>query len=120
MDPISLLIIVAMIAWFLQILLGWLQVKAFNKEVSELAKQGSIGIGKTASRFKPRTIIVISVSSANIISGAFVMRGLSIFSRPKALPSLVSRSLSSIDPKQVFPSKPAFQEALSLAISEKQ
>lgn len=89
MDPTTQLIIVAIIAWGLQILLGFFQVRAFNRHLQQVAEHGAVKIGRTQSRWKARTVVLFALNDENIIQDARVMKGLSVFSRPKKLEKLI-------------------------------
>ncbi|WP_310648580.1 transcriptional regulator GutM, partial [Vibrio harveyi] len=44
-----MLIYLAVIAWVLQITLGFLQIRAFNRMLQSMAKKGRVKIGRTQS-----------------------------------------------------------------------
>jgi glucitol operon activator protein len=89
MDQTTQMILIAIAAWALQIILGFFQIRAFNRHLSEVAKFGSLKIGKTQSRWKARTVVLFAVDDDNQIRDARVMRGLSVFARPKKLDQLI-------------------------------
>ncbi len=60
MDSITLLIILAMIMWLLQAVLGWLQIKAFNQAFMEISKKGKVTVGRNSGRFNPKSVIVLA------------------------------------------------------------
>jgi glucitol operon activator protein len=114
MDPTTQLILIAIIAWVLQILLGYFQVRAFNSHLRQVAEHGAIKIGRTQSRWKARTVVLMALNEENIIQDARIMKGLSVFSRPKKLDKLIG--LQAPLPSTVLASfdKP-LQEALNVA-----
>lgn len=116
MDNVTLLIMVAAVAWLIQILLGWLQIQAFNRRLHVLSAQGKIGIGRSVSRWKPRFIVVISVDSDNNIQDAFIQQGISVFSRPKRLACVVGLNTDELNPEIVFPRRPDRQQILMESI----
>ncbi|OOF71492.1 transcriptional regulator GutM [Rodentibacter caecimuris] len=112
----SSLILVAVIAWVLQIILGWWQVSRFNRAFELLCQQGNVGIGRTTGRFKPKVVIAVAFDQEYRVVNAFIMKGLSVFSIPKTIISLQGLLHSEIIPEQIFPNDKASQEALKEAI----
>ncbi|MDO4626643.1 MAG: transcriptional regulator GutM [Pasteurellaceae bacterium] len=115
-DKINALILIAIIAWLLQIILGWLQLNRFNKEFISLSKQGKVGIGKTKGRFKPKTIIAIAFDHNLNVVDTLIIKGYTVFARPKKLTILNNLHYSNIDPLKIFPGNKDLQRILSEAI----
>ncbi|MFB0974649.1 MAG: transcriptional regulator GutM [Tolumonas sp.] len=90
MDATYTLIICAVVAWSLQIVTGFLQMRAFNRMLQEMSLKGVVKIGKTSSRWKSRTLVVLAHDTNNVIIDATVMKGLTIFARPKTLSAVVN------------------------------
>ncbi|WP_445400584.1 transcriptional regulator GutM [Zobellella sp. An-6] len=118
MSQTSLLIVIALIAWGLQILMGFLQVRAFNRMLQDIATKGKVKIGRTASRWRPRTIIVLAHDENGVIVDARVMKGISIFSRPKQISTLLNMQLP-LSVEGVGGLNEAEREALACALSQK-
>jgi glucitol operon activator protein len=114
MDQTTLMILIAIGAWALQIVLGFFQVRAFNRNLQEVAQNGSIKIGKTKSRWKARTLVLFAVDEDNRIQDARVMKGISIFARPKVLPQLIGLTTPIAKPVLASLDK-SIQEAVSVA-----
>ncbi|MFK8256880.1 transcriptional regulator GutM [Erwinia sp. AnSW2-5] len=112
-------ICVAGFAWLGQIILGGLQMKRFNEVLAQLPAQGRIGIGRSAGRFKPRAVLVISVDSRNIITGNFVMKGITVFSQPVSDDRLCGLNIDNLVPAHIYPDNKALRTALELAITNK-
>ncbi|MFC0322480.1 transcriptional regulator GutM [Gallibacterium melopsittaci] len=110
------LIIVAIIAWLLQIILGWWQVTKFNQEFEKLCKQGNVGIGRTKGRFKPKVVIAIAFDQNHRVVNSIILKGLTVFSRPKAITKLQGLLHNEIVPEAIFPNDRHSQEALMEAI----
>ncbi|OBX09808.1 XRE family transcriptional regulator [Gallibacterium salpingitidis] len=110
------LIIIAIIAWILQIVLGWWQVSQFNKEFEKLCKQGNVGIGRTKGRFKPKVVIAIAFDQNHRVVNSIILKGLTVFSRPKTITKLQGLLHSEIVPEAIFPNDKHSQEALKEAI----
>lgn len=115
---INTFIAIAIIAWILQILLGWRQITCFNKAFTALCKLGKVGVGRTQGRFKPKVIVAVAVNEHNLVVGAIIMRGISVFSRPKTINQLQGLCLTQIDPTVIFPKDKSSREALSAAINQ--
>ena len=118
MDSITTFIVIAIIAWGGQIGLTFFQIRAFNRMLQAMAKKGVVKMGKTSSRWKARTIVVLVESEEKTIIDAKVFKGWTVFARPKELPGLKGK-------KYPFPGEimkefdSGIQEALSVAFSSK-
>lgn len=117
MDTTWSMIYVAILAWGLQIVFGYFQVRSFNKVLKELSQKGNVRIGRTKSRWKPRTVVIIVASDDDKIVDFAYMKGMSIFSRPKKMSSLVGQHLPLSNSALSQLSLP-FQEAISVANRE--
>ncbi|STY62141.1 transcriptional regulator GutM [Mannheimia haemolytica] len=117
MDSITLLIILAMIMWLLQAVLGWLQIKAFNQAFMEISKKGKVTVGRNSGRFNPKSVIVLAFDDEKKVVDSLCMKGFSVFARPQKLASLIGLSLDQIVPEKIFPSDKRSQFALKVAIS---
>jgi glucitol operon activator protein len=92
MDSVSLLVTVAIVAWAGQIGLGFFQVRAFNRMIQSMSMKGKVKIGRTQSRWKARTIVALVEREDGVILDASVLKGVSVFARPKRLPELIDLS----------------------------
>ncbi|OOF59687.1 transcriptional regulator GutM [Rodentibacter myodis] len=110
------LILIAIIAWVLQILLGWRQISQFNKAFSLLCQQGNVGVGRSKGRFKPKVVIAVAFDQNCCVVNSFIIKGLSVFSTPQTITSLQGLLHSEIIPAQIFPHSKASQDALEEAI----
>jgi Glucitol operon activator len=117
MDTTWSMIYVAILAWGLQIVFGYFQVRSFNKILKELSQKGNVRIGRTKSRWKPRTVVIIAANEDEKIIDFAYMKGISIFSRPKKIESLVGQPLPLSNSVLSQLSQP-FQEAISVANRE--
>ncbi|MBB6056849.1 MAG: transcriptional regulator [Gammaproteobacteria bacterium] len=118
MDATNTLIICAVIAWGLQIITGFLQMRAFNRMLQTMSLKGSVKIGKTSSRWKPRTLVVLAHNADNVIVDASIMKGLTIFARPKAL-SAVLHARIPLSEKVLSELDASTREAITCALSTK-
>ncbi|MGR3807435.1 glucitol operon activator protein [Pasteurella testudinis DSM 23072] len=116
MDTINILILVAVLAWLLQIALGWRQVSRFNTAFELLCQQGNVGVGRTQGRFKPKVVIAVAFDSNKYVTDSLLMKGYTVFSRPQSIGGLKGLKLGEIVPRLIFPDNQACQEALAEAI----
>ncbi|WP_413730065.1 transcriptional regulator GutM [Sodalis sp. RH22] len=119
MNSVNMLICLAGLAWAGQIVLGWLQMRKFNEALAQLPAENRVGIGRSGGRFMPRLVLVLSVDSNNIVTQSFIMKGITVFSRPVAEDKLQGMRLEHINPEQLYPQSKAMRAALGLAISNK-
>lgn len=120
MTPASLLISFAIGAWLLQIVLGWWQLRRFNQAFDDLYRRGSkVGVGRSAGRFRARVIVVLAFDEQDRVQDGFIMRGLTVFARPRRMKELIGLKRDQLVPSVIFPIEPTSQAALSLAIEAK-
>ncbi|OHY45160.1 transcriptional regulator GutM [Enterobacter roggenkampii] len=119
MNSVNMLICMAGLAWAGQIALGWLQMRRFNEALARLPSGNRVGIGRSGGRFVPRLLLVLSVDANNIVTQSFIMKGITVFSRPVAEDKLHGMRLENINPEQLFPHNKAMRSALELAITNK-
>lgn len=92
-------------AWIIQITLGWWQVSAFNRYFANfchLYPKARITLGRSKGRFKPKVIVVLAISNDQVIDN-FILKGISIFSRPETIPELNQQTLYSLQNNVIFP-----------------
>lgn len=118
MDTVNALIFVALTAWILQMVLGFFQLKSFNRMLQELSRKGVVRIGRTASRWRPRTLVVLVHDAEGVILDARLMKGISTFTRPKPLTALLHASLP-LSEQDVTRLSPSIREAIACALSTK-
>ncbi|KGQ69709.1 hypothetical protein OA57_10660 [Chelonobacter oris] len=116
MDTVNTLILVAVIAWALQIALGWWQVSHFNRSFERLCQQGRVGVGRSTGRFKAKVVIAVAVDQNQCVTDTLLMKGYTVFSGPSSIPRLQGLRPEEIVPKAVFPDSSACQEALFEAV----
>lgn len=116
MNITNTLILLAVIAWILQIILGWRQISRFNKAFEQLCRLGNVGIGRTAGRFRPKVVIAVAFDENQCVTGSLLMKGYTVFSRPAAISRLQGMQYQDIVPMAIFPHSPACREALEQAL----
>lgn len=115
----STLITCAVIAWLMQIALGWWQIQRFNRAFERLCQLGRVGVGRSGGRFQPRVVLALAFDPQQRVCGSMLMRGLTIFAQPKQLHHLHGMHQQALDPDVIFPGDRACQTALSLALIPK-
>jgi glucitol operon activator protein len=120
MNSNTLLIMLAVIAWIGQIIMGWWQIKRFNQAIDLLARQGQVGIGRSQGRFSARVVLALAFDAQQHVCDAFIMRGYTVFARPRPLTELIGLHLDQLIPNVIFAKDHHCQTALSLAIKPKQ
>lgn len=113
------LIVIFIVIWMAQIILGYRQIHLFNQFYAELAKKSAfIGVGKSSGRFKPKVLMIIGLNAEHKIEHTLLMDGLTVFSRPKSIPELFNLYWKDIQPELIFPNQKRHQEALISALKE--
>ncbi|QMV16840.1 transcriptional regulator GutM [Vibrio spartinae] len=92
MDSISLFISIAIVAWVAQIAMSFFQIRAFNRMIQSMARKGQVKIGRTKSRWKARTIVVLVEAEDGTVTDAKVLNGITVFARPKTLAEVIGCS----------------------------
>ncbi|WP_099062629.1 transcriptional regulator GutM [Serratia sp. BW106] len=113
------LIIFAVLAWLLQIALGWWQLQRFNRAFDSLCQLGRVGVGRSVGRFRPRVVLALAFDTEQRVCGSLLMRGLTIFAQPRSIARLHGLHQRDLRPDVIFPEDRACQTALSLAIAPK-
>ena len=93
-------------------------MRAFNRMLQEMSLKGVVKIGKTSSRWKPKTLVVLAHDANNVIVDASIMKGLTIFARPTPLSALIHARIPLSD-RMVAELEPSVREAVSCALSTK-
>lgn len=80
-------------SWLLQSILGFLQIKHFNREYAELRRLGRVAIGKKTGRFQAGTVVMFAIDRKNTIIKATRMQGVTVFSRVRNLRGFEGKNL---------------------------
>ncbi|MBU0438928.1 transcriptional regulator [Staphylococcus succinus] len=96
-----LLIVLAAIGFVVQHLLGWLQIKNFTKNYTELRYKGKVAIGRRPSVFKSGTLVLLQLNGKNEIEDARYMQGVTVFSKFKPIEGLENLKLNKITGKDL-------------------
>ncbi|AKG33661.1 transcriptional regulator GutM [Paenibacillus durus] len=91
-------IIIAMaLSWLLQSVLGFLQIRHFNRHYTELRRIGRVAIGKKAGRFRAGTVVMLAIDSQGKILKAARIQGVTVFSRVRSLKGLEGKPLPKLE-----------------------
>lgn len=92
------LIVLLVVGWLLQIGLAQLQARAFLRSVNQLRTSGTttaIGVGGKGWG-RPRTYVALTAGTDGRVRGARLLKGLTVWARPKDVPELRGRALSDL------------------------
>ncbi|WP_198469915.1 transcriptional regulator GutM [Acetomicrobium sp. S15 = DSM 107314] len=102
-------------AWFVQALLGYFQVKDYQRVTFELSKKGKLVVGAKRGRLSRGAILAMAVDEDGRILDCKYMKGISVLARFKGLDGLVGRNMfdESVELFLDEPLKKAYKAALS-------
>lgn len=87
----------AIIAYVVQTILGFLQIKHFNQVYGELRRKGKVAIGRKKGRIKAGTLVLFAVKDEGEILDVRLMQGVTIFSKFRRLDQFIGQDLHYID-----------------------
>lgn len=117
MNTTFTLVLLALIAWSIQIMLGWLQIHRFNRAFLSMQKGTYLGVGRSQTQcFKPKVLIALSLDHDKKVIDSVWMKGVTVFALPKSIPQLYGLNITDIMPETIFPNDIASQSALILAL----
>ncbi|MBS4207329.1 transcriptional regulator GutM [Bacillus sp. FJAT-50079] len=90
------LIILVGIAWLVQSILGFLQIRHFNKKYAEMRSMGRVAIGKRTGKLRAGTVVMFCIDKRNKILKAAKMQGVTVFSRVRDLKGFEGKYLLKI------------------------
>lgn len=118
MNMTSTLIMIALIAWCIQIVFSWFQIRRFNHAFLAMKKGTYLGVGRSQTkRYKPRVLIAISLDENQIVIDSVVMKGITVFALPKPIIRLHGVAVKDIIPENIFPNDLSSQSALKVALT---
>lgn len=90
------LVVIAVVMWIMQCVLGLWQFKRFNRHFKALRAEGRVAIGKAKGRIVAGSVVLLCIDQeSRIIKGA-KMQGLTIFAGVKPFMDLNGRYLPEI------------------------
>lgn len=85
------------VAWVLQGVLTYFQIKNFQNKLNELKKHGRFGVGTLKGRFGRGVIVILNVNEEDVITDAQIMTGITVFARFTPFKILKNKNLKDID-----------------------
>ncbi|EQE82275.1 glucitol operon activator family protein [Clostridioides difficile CD68] len=92
MDPVIFIIASLITVYLLNIFLGYLQLKDFNKNYIELKRKGRVAIGRKKGRISSGTIVLILINDDGVIVETRKMQGVTVLARVKSFEGLVGKN----------------------------
>ncbi|WP_085247678.1 transcriptional regulator GutM [Gilliamella mensalis] len=118
MNMTTSLIVIALIAWCIQIIFSWFQIRRFNQAFLTMKKGAYLGVGRSQTkRLRPRVLIAISLDEHQVVIDSVLMKGITIFALPKPIIQLHGLPITDIIPENIFPNDPVSQSALTVALA---
>lgn len=93
---LSLLILVG-IAFFLQGLLGFMQMRHLSDEFIRLRRKGRVAFGRKSGGFHAGAIVMFLIDDSGIIREGRKLEGITAFARVKPLEGFEGRAIGSLD-----------------------
>lgn len=84
-------------AYIVQMFLGYLQIKHFNKNYNELRQKGKVAIGRKTGKVKAGTIVLFAVKEEGEIIEARIMQGVTILAKFRDMNEYVGHDIHYID-----------------------
>lgn len=95
------LIILAALAWVLQLVFGLWQMRRFTRHVKTLRAEGRVAIGKARGRFTAGAIVLLVLNEADVIQRGEVMTGVTVFARFRPFNELNGKNLRTLTASDV-------------------
>jgi glucitol operon activator protein len=90
-------IIIALgVGWALQLALAYRQATTFNRRVRALTELGPTAVGRAGTRTRGVVFAAIAADGAGTVRGAEILKGLTVFAKPRPFPQLVGRDVHSL------------------------
>lgn len=90
------LIILIGVAWLVQSIFGFLQIRHFNRNYAALRSLGRVAIGKRTGTFRAGTVVMFCIDKQDRIIKAKRMQGVTVLSRVKDMAGFAGKKLSKI------------------------
>ncbi len=84
------------IGWAIQMALAYRQAAVYQRHVRRLRRLGPSATGRSGSRVKGIAYCTLAADHAGQVVGAEILRGLTVFARPRPRPELVGRPLEEL------------------------
>lgn len=93
------LLILFLIAFMLQYLLTFIQMKDFNRSYSTLRKMGRVAIGKVKGVLRAGAIVMFAIDEQGIILTGKYMQGITVLARCKDLKGFEGKDVGNLTPE---------------------
>ncbi|MBS4162373.1 transcriptional regulator, partial [Klebsiella pneumoniae] len=84
------------IAWLLQSVLGFWQIRHFNRTFAEYRRMGRVAVGRRTGLFRAGTVVLFVIDKRNKIIQASKMQGVTVLSRIRPLKGFEGKYLPKI------------------------
>lgn len=95
------LIVLVGVSWLVQSVLGFFQIRHFNRKYADLKRLGRVAIGKKTGLFKAGTVVMFAIDRKNTILKASSMQGVTVFSKVKDLEGFEGKNLLRLTEKDL-------------------
>jgi glucitol operon activator protein len=99
MSWIAYVILLLALAWILQIIGTYFQMRHYREVLSGITREGGegfVGVGNAKATFGKGVILILVSDGNDVVSRALRMRGMTIFARFKEAPDLAGMSLDEL------------------------
>jgi glucitol operon activator protein len=99
MSWIAYVILLLALAWILQIIGTYFQMRHYREVLSGITREGSegfVGVGNAKATFGKGVILILVSDGNDVVRRALRMRGMTIFARFKEAPDLAGMSLDEL------------------------
>lgn len=118
MNPVAIIIALA-VGWILQLGLSLLQIRRFQRRVTELRSDGRASVGLAGGTYRGRVYTVLVANEENTIVHAEKLSGWTVFANLKPVPALVGMPASLIlDEEMELPVSKKIRESFASAAKE--
>lgn len=118
MDPVIFIIVSLIVVYLLNIFLGYLQLKDFNKNYIELKRKGRVAIGRKKGRISSGTIVLILIDEDGVIVETRKMQGITVLARVKLFEGLIGKDLGKIKKSDLVDYNKLLKKAILDAVKQ--
>jgi glucitol operon activator protein len=119
MSPAAAVLVVVALAvgWVAQMALAYRQAIVFQRQVKSLKRLGPTATGRSGSRLKGIAYCALAVDARGRVAGALLLRGYTVFARPKPLPDLLGVPVQELTSRGSSLADRALQDAAGMLIA---
>lgn len=88
---------IAGVAWILQGVLVYFQIKNFQSKLKEMREKGKVGVGAVKGRFGRGVIVILCINDKNTIIDAQIMTGTTVFARFMPFKALINQNIEYLE-----------------------